>query len=161
MKNLNQKMKDFLSETLVSVLATLDQNGSPRTRAIWHDWTEKEGLLLFTSSSSLKWLNILNDNGVSLCIDDPTPPYRSLVLDGIALKIPNSSSFLFPAVLRMATRYYGPVEGARFAENYRSQNKTLNPNIEKGPVEELSQYAEEDDVVLFTIEATRITSQGL
>ena len=161
MKNLNQKMKDFLSETLVSVLATLDQNGSPRTRAIWHDWTEKEGLLLFTSSSSLKWLNILNDNRVSLCIDDPTPPYRSLVLDGIALKIPNSSSFLFPAVLRMATRYYGPVEGAKFAENYRSQNKTLNPNKEKGPVEELSQYLEEDDVVLFTIEATRITSQGL
>ena len=87
MKNLNQKMKDFLSETLVSVLATLDQNGSPRTRANWHDWTEKEGLLLFTSSSSLKWLNILNDNRVSLCIDDPTPPYRSLVLDGIAVKI--------------------------------------------------------------------------
>ena len=161
MNNLNQKMKDFLSETLVSVLATLDQNGSPRTRAIWHDWTEKEGLLLFTSSNSLKWINILNDNRTSLCIDDPKPPYRSLVLDGIAVKIPNSSSLLYPAVLRMATRYYGPVEGAKFAEDYRPQHKTLNPNIEEVPVEELSQYLEEDDVVLFTIEATRITPQGL
>ena len=161
MNNLNQNMNDFLSETLVSVLATLDQNGSPRTRAIWYDWTEKEGLLLFTSSDSLKWINILNDNRVSLCIDDPKPPYRSLVLDGIAVKIPNSSSRLFPAVLRMATRYYGPVEGAKFAEDYRSQKKPLNPNIETGPVDELSQYVEEDDVVLFTIETTRITSQGL
>ena len=161
MNNLNQIMKDFLSETLVSVLATLDQNGSPRTRAIWHDWTEKEGLLLFTSSNSLKWLNILNDNRVSLCIDDPKPPYRSLVLDGIAVKIPNSSSLLFPTVLRMATRYYGSVEGAKFAEDYRSHNKPLNPNIETSPGEELSQYVEEDDVVLFTIETTRITSQGL
>ena len=57
MNEITENISEFLKQPLVSTLATLDAGGSPRTRAIWHDWSE-HGLLLFTSTKSLKWKNL-------------------------------------------------------------------------------------------------------
>ena len=57
MKTVSNAVGEFLKRPLVSTLATIDEDGSPRTRAIWHDWSE-QGLLLFTSTKSPKWKNI-------------------------------------------------------------------------------------------------------
>ena len=81
MVEISNDISEFLTRPLVGTLATLDSDGSPRTRAIWHDWSE-HGLLLFTSTKSLKWKNLEKDNRVSLCIDDPDPPYKSVIMMG-------------------------------------------------------------------------------
>jgi PPOX class probable F420-dependent enzyme len=118
MSKITENTSEFLKQPLVSTLATLDTSGAPRTRAIWHDWSE-HGLLLFTSTQSLKWKNIEKDDRVSLCIDDPKPPYRSVIIDGHAVRKSNQTELMYPIILRMAQKYYGEIEGKEFANGYK------------------------------------------
>ena len=140
MKTVSNAVGEFLKRPLVSTLATLDEDGSPRTRAIWHDWSE-QGLLLFTSTKSPKWKNIEIDNRVSLCVDDPEPPYKSVIIDGHAVRKSGEEDLLYPIVLKMAKKYYGETEGRNFANSYQNMTPA--------------------DVALFEIVIDRITTQEI
>ena len=139
MIEISDNIGEFLKRPLVGTLATLDSDGSPRTRAIWHDWSER-GLLLFSGTNTRKWQNILNDARVSLCVDDSAVPYKSVILDGSAIRREDQSDLLFTTVLRMAEKYYGVSEGRKFAESYSTVGH--------------------EEVALFEIHIKRITSQG-
>ncbi|MDG1839603.1 MAG: pyridoxamine 5'-phosphate oxidase family protein [Dehalococcoidia bacterium] len=139
MIEISDNISDFLKRPLVGTLATLDSDGSPRTRAIWHDWSE-QGLLLFSGSKTRKWQNIVNDARVSLCVDDSAVPYKSVVIDGTAIRREDQPDLLFTVILRMAEKYYGISEGRIFAESYRT--------------------IPQDQVALFEIHIDRITDQG-
>ena len=139
--HITAEVKKFLEKPLISTLATIDELGAPRTRAIWHDWSSEQGLLLFTHTSSTKWQHILRDPRVSLCVDDSETPYRSVTVDGHVEPVTNQSSLLFPAVLHMSRKYYGCIEGTKFAETYKD--------------------TADSKVVLFRITIDRITVQGL
>ena len=139
MIEISDNIGEFLKRPLVGTLATLDSDGSPRTRAIWHDWSE-QGLLLFSGTNTRKWQNILNDARVSLCVDDSAVPYKSVILDGSAVRREDQSDLLFTTVLRMAEKYYGVSEGRKFAESYSTVGH--------------------EEVALFEIHIKRITSQG-
>ena len=141
MVHITAEVKKFLEKPLISTLATIDELGAPRTRAIWHDWSSEQGLLLFTHTSSTKWQHILRDPRVSLCVDDSETPYRSVTVDGHVEPVTNQSSLLFPAVLHMSRKYYGCIEGTKFAETYKD--------------------TDDSKVVLFRITIDRITVQGL
>jgi len=136
---ISDDISEFLKRPLIGTLATLDSDGSPRTRAIWHDWSE-HGLLLFSGTKTRKWKNIVNDHRVSLCIDDSAVPYKSVIVDGTVIRREDQSDLLFPVILRMAEKYYGVSEGRKFAELYSS--------------------AAQEQVVLFEIQIERITTQG-
>jgi len=138
--HITAEVKKFLEKPLISTLATIDELGAPRTRAIWHDWSSEQGLLLFTHTSSTKWQHILRDPRVSLCVDDSETPYRSVTVDGHVEPVTNQSSLLFPAVLHMSRKYYGCIEGTKFAETYKD--------------------TDDSKVVLFRITIDRITVQG-
>ncbi len=140
MVHITAEVQEFLKKPLISTLATIDESGAPRTRAIWHDWNSEQGILLFTHTSSTKWQHILRDPRVSLCVDDSETPYRSVTVDGHVETVTNQSSLLFPTVSRMSRKYYGLEEGAKFAETYRNVDDCA--------------------VVLFRITIDRITVQG-
>ena len=141
MVHITAEVQEFLKKPLISTLATIDESGAPRTRAIWHDWNSEQGMLLFTHTSSTKWQHILRDPRVSLCVDDSETPYRSVTVDGDVEPITNQSSLLFPTVSRMSRKYYGLEEGTEFAETYKD--------------------ADDSKVILFRITIDRITVQGL
>ena len=141
MVHITAEVQEFLKKPLISTLATIDESGAPRTRAIWHDWSSEQGLLLFTHTSSTKWQHILRDPRVSLCVDDSETPYRSVTVDGDVEPTTNQSSLLFPTVSRMSRKYYGLEEGTKFAETYKD--------------------ADDSKVILFRITIDRITVQGL
>ena len=124
MVEIRNDISEFLKRPLVGTLATLDSDGSPRTRAIWHDWSE-QGLLLFSGTNTRKWQNILNDARVSLCVDDSAVPYKSVILDGTAIRREDQSDLLFTTVLRMAEKYYG------VPEDVNSLNFILQPTKRK------------------------------
>lgn len=140
MVHITAEVQEFLEKPLISTLATIDESGAPRTRAIWHDWNSEQGLLLFTHTSSTKWQHILRDPRVSLCVDDSEIPYRSVTVDGHVEPVTNQSSLLFPTVSRMSRKYYGLEEGTKFAETYNN--------------------VDDCTVVLFRITIDRITVQG-
>jgi PPOX class probable F420-dependent enzyme len=139
MVEISDSISEFLRRPLVGTLATLDSDGSPRTRAIWHDWSE-HGLLLFSATKTRKWQNIVGDARVSLCVDDSAIPYKSVIIDGTATRREDQPDLLFPVVLRMAEKYYGMSEGRKFADSYSTTS--------------------EEQVALFEIHIERITTQG-
>ena len=110
---------EFLGQTLVGVISTVDASGRPRSAPIWYHW-EDGGAYFFTGRRTLKWRNIVRKPVASLCVDWREPPYRSVILDGSVEEVQRP---LYDLVLSMAVRYYGEEEGGEFAEGYREQSE--------------------------------------
>lgn len=109
---------EFLSQTLVAVISTVDSGGRPRSAPIWYHW-EDGAAYMFTGRRTLKWRNIMRNPVASFCVDWREPPYRSVILDGPVEEVQRP---LYDLVLSMAVRYYGEEEGRAFAEGYREQS---------------------------------------
>lgn len=110
---------EFLSQTLVAVISTVDADGRPRSAPIWYHW-EDGAAYMFTGRRTLKWRNIMRNPVASLCVDWREPPYRSVIMDGSVEEVQRP---LYNLVLSMAIRYYGEEEGRAFAEGYREQSE--------------------------------------
>ena len=117
MVELDQSVEEFLRQTLVGVISTIDEKGRPRTAPIWFHW-ENRAAYIFTDRSTLKWRNIQRNRYAPLCVDWREPPYKSVILDG---GIEEDDRSLYELVLMMARRYYGDDVGPEFAEGYKDQ----------------------------------------
>ena len=113
----DQVVEEFLRQTLVGVISTIDKKGRPRTAPIWFHW-ENGSAYMFTDRGSLKWRNIQRNPYASLCVDWREPPYRSVILDGLVEEVDRP---LYELALMMALRYFGDKAGAEFAEGYKDQ----------------------------------------
>ena len=111
-------VEEFLRQTLVAVISTIDKNGHPRTAPIWFHW-ENGAAYMFTDRNSLKWRNIQHNPHASLCVDWRQPPYRSVILDGLIEEVDRP---LHELVFMMALRYYGKKVGVEFADGYKDQS---------------------------------------
>ena len=114
-------LAEFLRRPLVAVIGTIDGAGLPRLAPIWFHW-EGGAAYMFTGRETLKWRNIQRNPHVSLCVDLREPPYRSVIMDGMAEEVTRP---LFDLVLGMAVRYYGEEKGRAFAEDYRDNPKDV------------------------------------
>ena len=112
---------EFLRQTLVAVISTVDRNGRPRSAPIWFHW-EDGAVYMFTDRSTLKWRNIQRYPYASLCVDWREPPYTSIILDGAIEEVGRP---LYKLVLSMALRYYGKERGAEFAEEYKNKSENV------------------------------------
>ena len=127
---------EFLRQTLVAVISTVDRNGRPRSAPIWFHW-EDGVAYMFTDRSTLKWRNIQRYPYASLCVDWREPPYKSIILDGPIKEVGRP---LYELVLSMALRYYGKEKGAEFAEEYK--NKSENVAVFRLVPERVANYLE-------------------
>ena len=121
MTTINTDVDEFLRQTLVAVISTVDRNSRPRSAPIWFHW-EGGTAYMFTGRSTLKWRNIQRYPYASLCVDWRKPPYKSIILDGPIEEVERP---LYELVLLMALRYYGREKGAKFAEDYKDQSKNV------------------------------------
>ena len=119
MPTIPNHIDEFLRQTLVAVISTVDGKGHPRSAPIWYHW-EDGAAYMFTGRRTLKWRNIMRNSVASLCVDWREPPYRSVILDGDVEEVQRP---LYDLVLAMAVRYYGEEEGRAFAEGYREQSE--------------------------------------
>ena len=117
----DQVVEEFLHQTLVGVISTIDKKGRPRTAPIWFHW-ENGSAYMFTDRGSLKWRNILRNPYASLCVDWREPPYRSVILDGLVEEVDRP---LHELVLMMALRYYGDKVGVEFAQEYKDPSTNV------------------------------------
>ena len=127
---------EFLRQTLVAVISTVDRNGRPRSAPIWFHWGDG-AVYMFTDRSTLKWRNIQRYSYASLCVDWREPPYKSIILDGVIEEVGRP---LYELVLSMALRYYGKEKGAEFAEEYK--NKSENVAVFRLVPERVANYLE-------------------
>jgi PPOX class probable F420-dependent enzyme len=111
------ELEAFLRQPLVAVLSTVDAEGRPRSAPVWFRW-EDGCAYLFTRRTSLKWRNLLERPYAALCVDERTPPYSAVVLDGPVEAVEDPVR-LHEVVSAMAVAYYGAAKGGAFAERYR------------------------------------------
>ena len=112
---------EFLRQTLVAVISTVDKSGRPRSAPIWFHW-EDGAAYMFTDRNTLKWQNMQRYPYASLCVDWREPPYKSIILDGPIEEVERP---LYELALSMALRYYGEEQGTKFAEDYKGQSKNV------------------------------------
>ena len=121
MTTIDTHVDEFLRQTLVAVISTVDRSSHPRSAPIWFHW-EGGAAYMFTDRSTLKWRNIQRYPYASLCVDWREPPYRSVILDGLVEEVDRS---LYELVLMMALRYYGDEVGTEFAQEYKDQSANV------------------------------------
>jgi PPOX class probable F420-dependent enzyme len=85
-------------------LATVCEDGRPHVVPVWFTLHNEE--IIFTAGyKSVKVKNILRDGRVAICVDEDTPPFHYVLLEGRA-ELLNSSV--------EAARHWGAIIGGRY-----------------------------------------------
>ena len=108
---------DFLMEgTRTGKLSTVRDDGHPHVAPIWFVWNE--GKIIFcTMDSSVKAKNIRHNPQVSICVDDESPPYAFVIIQGTAKFSENQKD-----LLKWNTILGGRYMGEKLAEVYGKRN---------------------------------------
>jgi PPOX class probable F420-dependent enzyme len=123
MKEMSKEIQTFLmSGTLTGKISTVRKDGRPHVVPIWFilendDYNIK--VVFTTGQDSLKAKHLLRDPRVSFCVDDQTPPFSFISIEGIAEinKEPDLSE-----LLKWATKIAGRYMGQDIAEAYGKRN---------------------------------------
>ncbi|HLE14193.1 MAG TPA: PPOX class F420-dependent oxidoreductase [Anaerolineales bacterium] len=112
------EIKQFLTKKpRTAVLATTRADGSPHAAPIWFELDGDE-LVFTTWYSTVKAANLVRDPRLALVVDDETPPYAFVLIEGTAALDPAADDLLYWTT-RIAGRYLGeelaPSYGARNA----------------------------------------------
>jgi len=107
----------FLIEgTKTGKIATVKKDGSPHVVPIWFD-LDNGNIVFTTGGDSVKAKNMRRDPRVCLTVDDQTPPYAFVKIEGIA-----SFSDDLKEMLHWATRIGGRYMGEDQAEAFGKRN---------------------------------------
>jgi len=112
--------------TFTGKLATVKKDGSPHIIPIWFvlESRNKSGgifdIIFTTDNTSIKARNIQRNNRVSICVDDQTPPFSFVIVNGTAEIYNIKRDELFRIARKIALRYMGKDK----AEDYGRRNST-------------------------------------
>jgi PPOX class probable F420-dependent enzyme len=102
------EIKKFLLQgTFTGKLGTINKDGTPHVVPIWYTIDEEDNIIFNTGDKSVKAKNIRRDNRVRLCIDDQTPLFSFVTIDGIVELISNEPGEVYKWAKIIAARYMG------------------------------------------------------
>jgi len=114
---LTAEQRAFLMEQVrTAKLATVRKDGRPHVVPIWFD-LDGDTLVFTTGQTTIKAANIRRDPRVCLCVDDETPPFAYIMIEGTAIMTADRD-----ALLHWAARIGGRYMGAELAEAYGKRN---------------------------------------
>lgn len=117
MDTLTIEQRSFLLEQArTGKLATVRKDGRPHVVPVWFD-LDGDVLVFTTWETSVKAANIRRDPRVCICVDDKTPPFAYIQIEGTATLSDEIDALLF-----WATRIGGRYMGADLAETYGRRN---------------------------------------
>ncbi|SRR6266571_4719467 len=117
MSMLTAEQRAFLMEQVrTAKLATVRKDGRPHVVPIWFD-LDGDTLVFTTGQTTIKAANIRRDPRVCLCVDDETPPFAYIMIEGTAIMTADRD-----ALLHWAARIGGRYMGAELAEAYGKRN---------------------------------------
>lgn len=107
----------FLAEARVAILAIAEPGRGPLAVPVWYDYRPGGDLWFLTQADSQKGRLLQAAGRLSLCVQDPSPPYRYVSVEGpIAATRPyDIDEDLKP----MAQRYLGEAGGADYARRMK------------------------------------------
>lgn len=104
------------AQTHTGKLATVCADGRPHVVPIWFD-LDGDTLVFTTWHASVKARNMQRDPRVCICIDDETPPFSFVVIEGSVAMTADADELRY-----WATRIGGRYMGADQAEVYEKRN---------------------------------------
>ena len=106
----------LLSGTRTGKLATIRDDGRPHVVPIW--FTLRDDHLVFnTHTSSVKATNMRREPRVAVTVDDQTPPYSFVTVEGLATLTDDDRD-----LVQIATEIGGRYMGAERAGEYGTRN---------------------------------------
>src|SRR5438067_3477179 len=106
----------LLHGTRTGKLATVRKDGRPHVVPIWFH-LDGNTLVFTTGEKTVKAANMRRDPRVSICVDDETPPYAYIQIEGIASFSEDSD-----ALLTWSTLIGGRCLGEKKAEAFGKRN---------------------------------------
>ena len=120
------EIKDFLLQgTFTGKLGTINKDGTPHVVPIWYTVDGEDNIIFNTSDKSVKAKNIRRDNRVRLCVDDQTPLFSFVTINGIAEIISNEPSEVYKWAKIIAARYMGYNKSEEFGRRNSSEGELL------------------------------------
>ncbi len=117
MVTLSDEQKAFLLHgTRTGKLATVRKDGRPHVAPIWFV-LDGDTLIFNTGEDTVKGTGVRRDPRIALCVDDETPPFSFLIVEGTADVIDDLDALKLWAT-RIAARYMGN----ELAEQYGARN---------------------------------------
>jgi PPOX class probable F420-dependent enzyme len=110
-----ERMELFLREPIVAVLSWVTSKGRVASSPVWFEYRAGKFFLHVMTESS-KARAMLANPSMSLCIQDPEPPYRYVTVSGMARVIEDSSKEALALDRRLARRYLGRIGGNYYLE---------------------------------------------
>ena len=118
-KMTKDEYREFLLHgTRTGKLATVRKDGRPHVLPVWFD-LDGETVVFTTGGESVKAQNMRRDPRVCVCVDDETPPFAFVQIEGTATLSDDPDELLY-----WATRIGGRYMGAEQAEVYGKRNST-------------------------------------
>jgi PPOX class probable F420-dependent enzyme len=115
------EMRNFLLQgTFTGKLGTINKNGTLHVVPIWYTVDEDDNIIFNTGDNSAKAKNTRRDIRVRLCVDDQTPLFSFVTINGIAEIISSDASKVYKCAKIIASRYMGDNR----AEEYGRQNSS-------------------------------------
>ncbi len=112
-----EERREFLSQgTRTAKLTTVRKDGSPHIAPVWFVLNGDE-IIFTTGEDTVKGQNLAHDPRIALCVDDETPPFAFVIIEGTVKLQSNAPDLLYWAT-QIAQRYMGPA----LAEAYGLRN---------------------------------------
>ena len=110
----NDQRAFLLYGTRTGKLATVREDGRPHVVPIWFVM-DGDTLIFTTGENSVKARKIRRDARVALCVDDETPPYAFITVEGTAAMSADLGELLHWAT-RIGRRYMGEDQAEAFGK---------------------------------------------
>jgi PPOX class probable F420-dependent enzyme len=125
-KMTNDEIRDFLLKgTYTGKLGTINKDGTPHVVPIWYTVDEQDNIIFNTGGESVKAKNIRRNNRVRLCVDDQTPLFSFVIIDGIAQIERNESSEIYKWAKIIAARYMGDDKSEAYGRRNSGEGEVL------------------------------------
>ena len=120
------KIRSFLLQgTFTGKLGTINKNGTPHVVPIWFTLDDEDNIIFNTGDKSIKAQNIQRDNRVRICVDDQTPLYSFVTIDGIAEIISDKPTEIFKWAKIIAARYMENDKAEEYGKRNSSEGELL------------------------------------
>jgi PPOX class probable F420-dependent enzyme len=120
------EMKNFILQgTFTGKLGTINKDGTPHVVPIWYTVDGEDNIIFNTGDKSVKAKNIRRVNRVRLCVDDQTPLFSFVTIDGIAEIISDEPSEVYKWAKIIAARYMGYNKSEEYGRRNSAEGELL------------------------------------
>jgi PPOX class probable F420-dependent enzyme len=123
MTTTSRRVLEFTQHNYLAILATVYPSGGPQVFPIWYEY-DGESFTVATEAGAAKVRNIHQNPQVALCITDTSRQVKSLTVLGRAEMVMDND-LAQEVHRRLAVRYFGPEEGAEWANSMAAEEMAL------------------------------------